>query len=279
MIKGIAFQGGGITGIAHVGVLEVLEQRGILDKITHFVGASVGSIIASVLACKISVSDINTIIVTKNFEDFKDGGYWGPYNVYYKYGWYRGETLKRWLGDVFEMYCGNKDITFQEVYQRFGTFLEMPVSCVNTQSTVYLNHETEPNMPIREGIRRSAGLPIFFQAQQADNMMYIDGGLLNDYPIERLYKHLSEDECIGVRLISTQQSSPQKCPTSFEEYVWTVFSMTRNQALNVYISNDDLARTITIDIGDISITDFGLKPEQKTFLIEQGQKGAINFFE
>ena len=71
-IKGIVFEGGGIAGIAHVGVLIKLQEWGLFNQITHFAGASAGAIIAGMLACKASLPYIEKKLSELDFKKFKD---------------------------------------------------------------------------------------------------------------------------------------------------------------------------------------------------------------
>ena len=51
-IKGLAFQGGGTLGIAHVGAIQIFKEKGILDKIEYFVDPWVtGSAACTIARC------------------------------------------------------------------------------------------------------------------------------------------------------------------------------------------------------------------------------------
>lgn len=58
----LVLSGGGTRGLAHIGVLKVLEERGI--KIDGIVGTSIGSIVGGLAACGYSSAELNDIIVT-----------------------------------------------------------------------------------------------------------------------------------------------------------------------------------------------------------------------
>ena len=49
--RNIAFEGGGVLGVAYIGALYELDKRGILANLHGFTGSSVGSIMAAALAC------------------------------------------------------------------------------------------------------------------------------------------------------------------------------------------------------------------------------------
>ncbi|XP_061191396.1 uncharacterized protein LOC133199587 [Saccostrea echinata] len=57
-VENLVFGGGGAKGVAYIGVIEVLEQVNILPNVKRFAGTSAGSIVASLLALKCPVPDI-----------------------------------------------------------------------------------------------------------------------------------------------------------------------------------------------------------------------------
>ena len=69
---GICLSGGGARGIAHIGVLQALEENGIVPR--YVSGSSAGSIIGVLYASGISPKDILDIVIhARLFKMFKLG--------------------------------------------------------------------------------------------------------------------------------------------------------------------------------------------------------------
>jgi NTE family protein len=71
-IKNLSFKGGGPKAIPYVGALEILHEKNILAGIEKVAGASAGAIMAVLLACNYSVSEIREILFNSDFGEFQD---------------------------------------------------------------------------------------------------------------------------------------------------------------------------------------------------------------
>ena len=58
----LVLEGGGIKGIAHVGALQALKEKGLYDTIKHVAGTSAGSQVATLYASGFSQSEIREIV-------------------------------------------------------------------------------------------------------------------------------------------------------------------------------------------------------------------------
>lgn len=303
--KGMIFEGGGPAGVAHVGAIRVFEEKGILDQINYFVGSSAGAIAAGSLACGANVSTLEDILFNTDFNKFKDDSTCVCKDIYRfikHYGWFKGDVIEAWFQDVAERLTGNPKITFKEVYQRYGNYLGVTVTDVNNGKTLYLDHLNSPDMPLSLAIKRSSIMPLFFKADKevlptrivhdgkvkTKNIThyYTDGGLLNNYPIQALDQVLDKSEVIGFKLMSSKELSEinnahmtddSNAPKHVVEYIMMLYTILRNQALKIHINDDDWQRTVKIDVGTISATDFDLSDTDKYFLIDQGKMAAEKF--
>lgn len=299
--KGLVLEGGGVLGIGHLGVLSRLEELGIrVEQFKYFAGTSAGSIVASALACGGSIEFIINILHELQFENFKDddcGILRDSYRLWKWFGWHKGKYLEKWAYNTLGAITGNPAITFQEVYEQYGNYLVIPVM-KNYETTIYYNKNTTPDMPIFKAIRRSAGIPLFYQAdidetidsdddsdKEGDNQydMYVDGGVLDNFPFHTLEEFLETDQILGLKLMSRTQlhelnhgvhTSP---PKNILEAAMKLITALRNQALRLHIKEKHWVNTIKTDVGDMQSTDFGLTLKQKEWLLNQGREAANNF--
>ena len=70
--RNLIFEGGGIKGIAYIGALEILSQRGHLKHLSRVGGSSAGAINALILALGYSIREQQHILESTNFRDFMD---------------------------------------------------------------------------------------------------------------------------------------------------------------------------------------------------------------
>ena len=54
---------------------------------------------------------------------------------------------------------------------------------LNKRSSEVYSRDTTPKMPVAEAIRRSMSIPLFFAAVREDENIFVDVGVLDNYPI------------------------------------------------------------------------------------------------
>ena len=204
--ENLCLEGGGSKGMAFCGAMQVLEERGVLQKMKRFIGSSAGSIAAGLAAVGYTAKEATQIMDETDFEKFKDSSML-PIDIYRfwsKYGYCKGDYFMSWYGKMIEAKLVDmnarfkaggfttkldKDLTFQQLYDHFGKTLVITGSCVNEIRTYYFNHQSNPDMPIRLAVRISMSIPGVYVPISWKNKttgktsLLVDGGLFNNYPI------------------------------------------------------------------------------------------------
>ena len=70
--RNLAFEGGGVKGIAYAGAIKVLEEENILTDIKRIAGTSAGAITAPLIALGANSNDIADIVGNTSFRKFMD---------------------------------------------------------------------------------------------------------------------------------------------------------------------------------------------------------------
>ncbi len=197
--ENLAFQGGGVKGLAYAGALAVLEERGIYpDHIKRVAGSSIGSIFAAFTALGLTVKQMHTIMDTdlgKIVLDGTHGKLLSIASLHSQFGENPGELLYEYVGDQLRKFTGSADITFEQILLRYGRELCIPVTNVSRLVTEYCHPKTTPTMPVNIAIRMSAALPVVLsplllhpdsyedQTMSEFADIYADGSILCNYPI------------------------------------------------------------------------------------------------
>lgn len=71
-LKYLTLQGGGMKGIAYVGVIEELANTGVLAQLEEIAGSSAGGIVALLVAIGCTPAEIRTHMLALDFRDFQD---------------------------------------------------------------------------------------------------------------------------------------------------------------------------------------------------------------
>ena len=194
---GLALGGGAVRGLAHIGVLAVLEREGI--PIDMIAGTSVGAIIGALYALGKDTRQIRKIALDlskKNFTFWVDP-------VLPKTGLLKGRKFEATLRSII----GNAE---------FGD-LKIPFACVATD--IWSGEEVViESGPVWEGIRASSSIPVLFSTAKREGRHLVDGGLVNPIPVNVL-KKMGADFIIAVNVIPSIGGSSTRwiCGRNSEE--------------------------------------------------------------
>ncbi|MBC5837403.1 patatin-like phospholipase family protein [Flavobacterium muglaense] len=202
---GLVLSGGGAKGFAHIGVLKVLEEAGV--KIDFIGGTSMGSVVGGLYASGYNAAQIDSIFQTTNFDDLiNDFIPRSSKNFYEK----RNDELyavvlpfDRFRIGIPEalskgMYNFNllSNITRNVRHVRDFNQLPIPFLCIGS------NIETGKQVILDKGnlalaMIASSAFPSLFSPVEIDGQLLVDGGVINNYPIDEIRK-LGADIIIGV---------------------------------------------------------------------------------
>jgi NTE family protein len=172
---GLVLGGGGVRGIAHVGVLKVFERAGI--EFDAVAGCSIGSVIGAFYAAGRSAEEMEAFLFSKKITHFFD---LSVSSVGIK------ETKR--LQHMVEDFSGAK--TFEE--------LEKPLYINATNLSKEGRERVFSSGNLFKGIRASISLPGIFAPIEIDGDYYIDGGVVNQAPFSILPKDITRYAIINV---------------------------------------------------------------------------------
>ncbi len=187
--RNLIFEGGGVKGIACVGAMQVLEERGVLNHIRRVGGASVGAINALLFALGYSVSEQLEILRATSLRDFQDHSLGFARDVrrlLHEFGWNKGQYFAQWVGTLIAAKLGHADATFADLHTQGRASLYVIGTNLATGYAEIFSHERHPAMPLRRALRISMAIPLFFTAVRhgARRDLYVDGGITLNYPIK-----------------------------------------------------------------------------------------------
>lgn len=276
-LKNLVFKGGGVLGIAYAGAIKVLEDRQLLQKIDKVAGTSAGAITAALLSLRCSADEIKKIVDGTDFKSFEDG--WDPLRIPSKYGLYKGDAFLTWMKKQITGKNFNPSATFTDFRDGGCRELRVFATDLNTQDLKMFSFETTPNVVVAEAVRASMSIPLFFNAWQfpannPDNHIYVDGGIVYNYPITTYdVGNVPNTETLGFHLDNIN-GAPVANNLQYDhllQYVKNVFdTMLNAQVIDLDHDPIDMRRTVKIDNLGISATDFKLTEAQKLALYQSG---------
>lgn len=204
--RNLVFEGGGVKGIAYLGAMSALKKRGILSRIRRVGGTSAGAINATLFALGFPMTEQRRILKNLDFKSLMDDDFGVVRDVkrlLSEFGWYKGDFFHEWISALVEKKLGSATATFQNLRDNGNTALYVFGTNLSTGFGEVFSHEHTPTTRIADAVRISMSIPLFFSAcRNARRDVYVDGGVLNNYPIKlfdrRKYLAAEQDKQTGV---------------------------------------------------------------------------------
>jgi len=193
-LKNLVIGGGGITGFGILGILKNLDDNKLLNDIRNYLGTSIGSIICTLLIIGFTIEEIYDFAYELDFNKILDNG--DIDCLLENYGLKDINILRYILKRLIITKEPNYEITFIELYNKYKKNLIVNGVCIDSNSMIFFNKKKSPNMKVIDAICISSCIPIVFTPFKFDNKMWVDGGIINNFPID--YFHKSMDNTLGI---------------------------------------------------------------------------------
>ena len=243
---GLALGGGGARGLAHIHVLETLDELGIRPAAIS--GTSIGSVMGALYASGLSGSEIRTLVdrlLMRDVENIKDV--------------LTRKDLLKWVGMIDPSFNrgslikGEKIIQFLAESMECSAFeeLEIPLRISTTDyssGTEMVFHSGD----LLSAVRASIAIPGVFSPVERDGKLLVDGGLVNPLPYSLLRE--SCDLIIAVDVIGSLEK-PLKKPDFFDAILGS-FDIVQSSLIAEQLRRDPPDIYLKPDLRGIRILEF-----------------------
>jgi NTE family protein len=246
---GLALGGGGARGLAHIPILELLDEMRI--RPCCIAGTSIGAVMGALYASGLSGSEIRSLvretIISKSdspleiFKDIKrlikflDIDFMGP-------GIFKGDSIMKYLYDAIEIEDFDKlEIPLKVVTTDFWASRQVVISSGN----------------LLQGVKASMGLPGLFTPVKYGDRILIDGGGVNPVPWDVL------DECdviVAVDVLGYAESVSDSPPNAVKA-VLNMFDIMQKSIVEARIESNGPDIYIKPEIKNIGILEFNRAEE------------------
>ncbi len=208
-------------------------------------------------------------------------------------GIFNGDYLEHWFEKLIQERTGLNECTFAQLKELQTkrpelNLKDLYVVVVNKEEkrSEILSYETNPNAVISKAVRASMSIPLVFKPAG----VYLDGGLLDNYPLF-MFDHIDDGRTtLGFQLLSPEKidrlngnlpKEPKK-KSSLAELAGTL-DLTINTRSAKQLSDhqhnpDHQSRSVQINTLGVGTLDFNLREATKKALIESGRAGVLKYF-
>lgn len=264
---GLVLSGGGAKGIAHIGVIQALEENEI--PIDYITGTSMGAIVGSLYAAGYTPAEMMQVLASKSFADWSTGTI-TPDETYY---FVRQSETPSWIRfnigkdsthvtSTMPMSLINPlpmNIAFPEIYARYTAQcgadfdrLFVPFRCVT--SDIYRKRSVVLGSgSLGDAVRMSMSFPGVFEPIDLDGVPMYDGGLYDNYPVDVMLDVFNPAHIIGVNVGSKNAAPDSRNPMGQLENMI--------ESPQDFPFPDDRGINIRIDLDRFGLLDWGSAAE------------------
>lgn len=264
-ISEISISGGGVRGLAFLGVLYELDRAQCLE-IERIAGTSIGSFIAVCLIIGYTPKELIDLFFEYPFETIKD---FELNHLFTQRSLMKGENLTLFFKNILQAKM-NPNTTLEELYHQTNIDLYITTCCVNTGKVEYIHHENYPTLSILTAIQMSSAIPLLLPPVVYQNKIYIDGGVMDNTPI------LSENTvCIASKTSNSKNTPKPVYNDTFHNYVFAIIKMfyeARTKSAGIQKNH-----VISVNVGDVHVASFNITKDDKLMLIQSGIRAAKKY--
>lgn len=238
---GVALGGGFARGLAHIGVLKVLEQEGI--PVDFVAGTSVGSVIGAAFASGMSAKELEEIAALVRFKDFS-----------------------RWTFSRFGIFSNDKMALFLTKFLRCKTFEELRIPLAVTATDIVTGEAVVfTSGQLVDPVRASCAYPGMFLPVNVNGRLLVDGLLAHGVPAGPL-REMGAEKILSI-FLSANWVKP-KGPRHVFDVIGQCFSIAQAKMSGPWKAASDVI--LEPAIGEFGYDDFGRAKE----LIRAGEEVA-----
>lgn len=256
---------GGMKGIIYYGILSHLESNHHInmDDINTYVGSSVGGMIGFLFCIGYTIQEIIEFILHFNFNIIQTEP--NCENIILNYGICSSHkmiiALEHFLKHKYDM----ADITFIELYKLTNKKLLMIGTNITDSCEEVFDYINTPNMSVMIALQITSCIPVLFTPILYNNKYYVDGGIINSFPI----KYCNKDTTLGIFLNTNKREID-----SLKNVVLSCIGILQNVPYMEHLNHHNI---ITIKNTNINSDDFDLTSDVKQGLINDGINIAKEF--
>lgn len=263
-----------MRGLAHIGALEVLQERGLLKGVREYIGISAGSFCAFAICIGCTLSELRMASVLLDFSLMQNITPETAFKFMDTFGLDSGENLVKLLSVCLRTKGLSPTLTFGELAALRPLRLRMFATDLNTCKPREFSAAVTPDVQVVQALRASMSIPIYFAPVKApDGHLIVDGGVITHMPFALLNRD-ERETTLSITFATDHLNSPKI--ETFSAFLAQLYA-----SLHLYhdddVQNAWTDRTVRLPCGDFPSTHFQASSEEKIQLIDSGRRGMEEF--
>lgn len=278
--KKLVISGGGSKGLILLGALHrfVESDKIKLEDVEEFAGTSIGSVLCLLIICGYTCTEIleHATFIDQNFFNSKQSQ--TIWEMMENFGALSMTKFMSYLEKLMIQKGWGKQPTLKEFYDRtHKTFIITGVNITKCQAEYYSTWTT-PNLAVLDAVKISCNLPFIFKRIKYDNCLLIDGGLMNNLPIDQV-----DDKKSKILALNVTSFKPVETSQNLTNYFISLLSLPI--IANTWLRIKDCGSNVEIvnlyptqnDTDTNASFDFCINDDQKYNMFMKGYMQATHY--
>ena len=233
-------------------------------------------------ACKCTNKEIDeyTVKFWKELTDLTESVVQQGYNMYEKMGLHDNKNIYNVVDELLHEKYKIRKMTMKQFFEITQVEYTAVTANLTTRKACFMNHKTEPDLEVAEAVKMSTSVPVFFVQTKWHEMVFVDGGMCENFAIEfyDLENGRFNDETLGLHYrVANVENKKYKVDSILqllEGIEDAEITNNEQQSIQAY----DKRFIIEIDVGNVDALDFDISEKQKEMLLLNGYNAVIKYF-
>jgi len=213
VIKNLVISGGGPAGLLTYGAAKYLSKNNYwsLKDIKTIYGCSIGAYIGIVLSLGYEWDWLDDYFIKRPWNKLMQSTSSDYLSIISEKGLLGDEFVKETIKPLLNAKNLNINITLKEFYEFNNIEIHLYTVDLNEKNLtkIDISYKTHPNLPLYVALAMTMSYPFLFKPVCRDNSCYIDGGLVNNYPLNDCIEQTecSIDEILAFKNVASYKNS------------------------------------------------------------------------
>jgi predicted acylesterase/phospholipase RssA len=266
-IDNLVLSSGGMSGLMFLGSLHYLYSNNMMSNIKNFIGCSAGAIISLLLVIGYTPFEINQEVIDVDGE--KEFMAIDIQNLISNIGFIDNNKVLKIFSNLIEKKLGFIP-TMKELYEMTEKELTIASFNYDTFSVEYINYKTHPNLLCSVVATSSCLVPILFSPININDQKYIDGGVVDPFPMSHCKKNYT-GKTLGIVLINPQDKKDSSLVNYITSLIFMTTNIKKNKQYLKYLEDKDVC-IIKLGNTDNNGMKFTMDKSTKLKLFSSGHK-------
>ncbi len=279
-ITNLVISGGAYYGFSIYGALRTLNQMNKyhISDIKNIYGTSIGTVIGCIIAMNYDWKTLDDYLITRPWHQTFPVNLNTVFNAYSNCGIFDKRFIQTIMHPLLLGKHMDPNITLKGFYNATQVKMNFVTTNIETVTQEVFSHESHPDILLTDALYFSCCVPVLFRPEHYNGIIYLDGGILNNYPLDICIENGADpDEIIGVQLLGEKKTSIRT--DSLIEFLFSLLNIIVRKILQLQCKST-IKNNIIIQKPALSISalyDAINKQSIREELLEEGSNIAKEF--